>query len=222
MKTFAIATLAATAATASAAFTPCNVINAAASGLPTTCTCTNSATGFTVACVQAIKFVVGVAPLAKTIVDTTMTAGFGIDLCGAHAGAAMSIGNTDPAVTFSKHIEAGSTEKIPIPDFSYDIPDIATVGMFANVAISGTADALTMDVSITDCYTPSGGKQKCGDPSMGLFPLEILKGTYKFVDHPTCPPSAAGMGTGEIAGIAVGALAVVGAGGAILMKRRRV
>ena len=94
--------------------------------------------------------------------------------------------------------------------------------MLAGSFISGTADALTMDIKITDCYTPSGGKQTCGSPDMGLFPLEILKGTYKFVDHPTCPASAAGMGTGAIAGIAVGALAVVGAGGAILMKRRSV
>jgi hypothetical protein len=217
MKTFALATLAATAATASAAFTPCNVFSAAASGLPKICTCTNSGTGFTISCTQPIKYTVATVD----IVDTTMTASFGIDLCGAHAGAAMAIGNTDPAVTFSKHIEAGSSELIEIPDFAYSITGVGSVGMYANVGISGTADALKMDISITDCYS-TGGKQTCGSPDMGLFPLEILKGTYKFVDHPTCPASAAGMGTGAIAGIAVGALAVVGAGGAILMKRRSV
>jgi hypothetical protein len=187
MKTFALATLAATAATASAAFTPCNVINAAASGLPGTCKCTNSATGFTIACTQPIKYEVGgPAPIpVDTIVDTTMTASFGIDLCGAHASASMHIGNTKPSVSYTKSIEAGKTELIPIPEFSYSIPALATVGMYAKVAISGTADALTTDISITDCYT-IGGKQTCGDPGMSLFPLEILKDTYKFTDHPTC------------------------------------
>jgi hypothetical protein len=97
----------------------CDIVTAVAP-LPSGLNCVaDDFGGFAFKYIKSLKAAVPFT--GPTIVDTTVTASFAVKPCDDPASIEMQISNTSPEASFSKAIEAGVTEQIPVPSASWPL-----------------------------------------------------------------------------------------------------
>lgn len=133
--------------------------------LPTYCTCANKDQGMNVTC--SVDF----------MDYDTIGVSLDIEPCGTPAQMSLLVTETDLDISYEFTEVAGKTEKVPIPDLSFDIPFYGTLGVVMDITINGNADALNFDVALDACTA-----DECGADVTSYLPYQILKGTYSFGD----------------------------------------
>ena len=121
--------------------------------------------------------------------------------------------------TIAGRLAAGENNKFAIPGMVYDIPLGPTVGLYADVAISGDKSNLVIDVHLSLCIDgkcdgniPGGIMGAYGKAATGLgFPFALIK-DFKGVDFTEqckCAPAcSSGISSpvGMIVGIVIGVI----------------
>jgi hypothetical protein len=144
----------------------CSII---AGDLPSFCQCANTAGGLNTTCT--------VAMLGDTVFASVV-----LNPCDAVADASLEISEADLGIDFKMGpYKAGTSESIPVPGLSIDF-GIVSVGVVADVAIDGNADALALDIEMDGCVSATIITPKeCGSDITGSgLPIPLLKETYDF------------------------------------------
>lgn len=103
--------------------------------------------------------------------------------------ASFEVRNTDPKVDWTKTIEAGAKQQIAIPDLSWKIPGVGSLGLYADLQIEG-GFGTHITVAITDCYGTKCGKDVPLVGGLGVLPYTILDDTLYFDSCPKTESTA--------------------------------
>jgi len=138
--------------------------------MPSECNCIDAKYGFTADC--EVNFLeIDTIGVKATVLP-----------CGSPAQAKLDVYEKKLGIDCKlAGISAGKTYSIPIPGLSFDIPELGSVGVMADVKLGGNPSALEIQFGLDGCGTVLS-HSLCGSKLTHLLPIWLLDGTFDFSD----------------------------------------